>query len=109
LDAEGLAKMIRQAQISNLVTGFVPHLVAGGVVILHGTTHSLEIDHVYVCGHVWPPDQFHKSEVMLVIQYDGKNYICRHSLLPAGRLANQVLGCVSMRVQTSCGRYGVFV
>jgi hypothetical protein len=83
--AEGLAKMIQQAQFAGLITGLVPHLIDNGVVILQYTDDIIlliqddmeQIIHLKLILYMFEAMSglkinFLKSEVMMVMHDDEK-------------------------------------
>jgi hypothetical protein len=83
--AEGLAKMIQQAQSASLVTGLVPHLIENGVVSLQYADDTIilvqddmeQIIHLKLILYMFEAMSgmkinFLKSEVMMVLHDDDK-------------------------------------
>jgi mannosylglycoprotein endo-beta-mannosidase len=86
--AEGLAKMIAQAQEAKLVTGLVPHLIENGVVILQYVDDTIlliqddmeQIIHMKLILYMVEAMSglkinFLKSEIMMVLHDDEKKMI----------------------------------
>jgi hypothetical protein len=86
--AEGLAKMIAQAQEAKLVTGLVPHLIENGVVILQYADDTIlliqddmeQIIHMKLILYMFEAMSglkinFLKSEIMMVLHDDEKKMI----------------------------------
>jgi hypothetical protein len=86
--AEGVAKMIAQAQEAGLITGLVPHLIEKGVVILQYADDTIiliqddmeQIIHVKLILYMFEAMSglkinFQKSEIMMVLHDDEKKML----------------------------------